>query len=282
LQIAGTLTFQAAQVCQLPEGTPLIAGLADMAASVLGCGMFDNTRLAITLGTSGQITQVVDAPKAELVGKFTYHPHALPDKTYVMASVFTGGLALQWLAEVLVSWTGMPLQSAVERIIEQAATAPVGAGGVTFLPHLVGAGSPTFETTAQASFHGLTRAHRGAELSRAVLEGVAFNIRHCLESLAQYHPLATEVVIAGGGFRTPLWRDIVRDVIGKPLWALQQQDTGVMGTAIATCASVGLIEDIQSAAAAWYKEAGISEADAEIASQYDAVFARYKALLNRW
>ncbi len=281
LEVAGTLTSQAAQACQLSEGTLVIAGLADMAASVLGCGMFDGSRLAITLGTSGQITQVVDAPKRELRGQFTYHPHALPGKTYVMASIFTGGLALQWLAEILVSLTNMPFEVALERVVEQAATAPVGSRGVTFLPHLVGAGSPAFDVTAQASFHGLTRAHRGAELSRAVLEGVALDIRHCLEQLGQHHPLASHAVIAGGGFRNSLWRDIVRDVIGKPLRSLQQQDVGVIGTALATCVGVGLVGDIQSAALTWSTEVAISEVDIETVRQYDVVFARYEALLNK-
>lgn len=281
LEVAGTLTRKAAQACQLSADTPVIAGLADMAASVLGCGMFDDSRLAITLGTSGQITQVVDTPKPELLGKFTYHPHALPGKTYVMASIFTGGLALQWLAEVLVSLTDMPFDAALERVVQRAETAPVGSKGVTFLPHLVGAGSPSFTVTAQASFHGLTRAHRGAELSRAVLEGVAFNVRHCLDSLAQYHPLTAEVVTAGGGFRTPLWRDIVRDVIGRPLLCLRQQDVGVMGTALATGVGVGLFNDIQQAARVWLSEAELSDIDWDAAGQYNLAFARYIRLAGK-
>lgn len=277
--IAGTLTSEAAQACQLSKGIPVIAGLADMAASVLGCGMFDDSRLAITLGTSGQITQVVDAPKTELLGKFTYHPHALPGKTYVMASIFTGGLALQWLAEVLESLTDMSLDEALARVVARAADAPVGSQGVTFIPYLVGAGSPSF-AAAEASFQGLTRAHRGAELSRAVLEGVAFNIRHCLERLAQYHPLATEVVTAGGGFRTPLWRDIVRDVIAKPLWQLPQQDVGALGTALATGLGVGLFADMQHVAQNWLGTGKPSGVASDVAAQYDVAFARYLQLLG--
>jgi xylulokinase len=101
LEVIGEVTKEAATTLGIKPGIPVIAGLADMGSSTLGAGLLDETRLAITLGTAGQITQIVGNSSRELLGKFTYHPHALPGKTYLMASLFTGGLGLQWLAEVL-------------------------------------------------------------------------------------------------------------------------------------------------------------------------------------
>lgn len=280
LEIAGALTRNAAEPCGLPKDTPVIAGLADMAASVLGCGMLDASRLAITLGTSGQITQLVDTPAAALRGRFTYHPHAVPGKRYLMASVMTGGLALKWLAEVVSSLSGKSNEETLERILEQAALAPPGARGLTFLPHLVGAGSPQFDPNATASILGLTRAHRGTELARAVLEGVAYNVRHCLELLADHHPLASETVVAGGGLQTALWRHIIRDVTKRPLTPLAHHHSGLLGTAFATGLGVGLYPDLESCVQRWVETHAAEAVDAEAAERYQGAYTRYLELLT--
>jgi xylulokinase len=242
LEIIGEITKDAANVLGIQSGIPVIAGLADMGSSTLGAGLLDKNRLAVTLGTSAQITQIVDRPSRELLGKFTYHPHALPGKTYLMASLFTGGLGLQWFAEVLSSFTHESLEQSIERVLKTAETASAGSQDVLFLPFLTGRGSPSFDATVTASFRNLRRDHTGVELARAVLEGVAFSIRHCLDEMKKHHAPAKEIVLGGGGSRSKLWQQIIADVINSKLYPLRVSTTGPLGTALAAGVAVGLFE----------------------------------------
>lgn len=242
LEIIGEVTKEVANILGIKSGIPVIAGLADMGSSTLGAGLLDKNRLAITLGTAGQITQMVDKPSRELLGKFTYHPHVLPGKTYLMASLFTGGLGLQWFAEVLSSFAGESLEQSIEKILTTAAISPAGSRDILFLPFLTGRGSPSFDVTRTATFIGLRREHTGAEMARAVLEGVAFSTKHCLNEISKHHQVVNEFVLGGGGSRSKLWSQIIADVIERPLHLLQTSSAGPLGTALAAGVAVHLFE----------------------------------------
>ena len=277
-EIAGDLTPDAADALGLPTGLPVITGMADMAASVLGAGMLSSERVAITLGTSGQVTQVVDAPEPALLGRFTYHPHAVPGRAYVMATLFTGGLGLRWFVDVVASITGMSNDEALALVLASAAKAEAGARGVTFLPYLTGSGSPSFDPGRRAVFHGLGRGHAGADLSRAVLEGVAFSVRHALDVMAQHHPRGSEWVAGGGGMRSALWRQITADATQRPLRPLLEEDAGPFGTAVAVGHALGAFGDLQANLAAMVSVGPAIEPSRERAVAYDAVYRRYLRL----
>jgi xylulokinase len=242
LDITGEVTTEAANVLGIKAGIPVIAGLADMGSSTLGAGLLDENRLAITLGTAGQITQIIDAPNTDLLGKFTYHPHALPGKTYLMASLFTGGLGLQWFAEVLSSFTNESLEQSIEKILTTAEPAKAGSKDVLFLPFLTGRGSPSFDAALTASFRNLRREHTGAEMARAVLEGVAFSVKHCLAEMEKHHVAPKEIILGGGGSRSKLWSQIIADAIDQPLHLLKTSSAGPLGTALAAGIAVNLFE----------------------------------------
>lgn len=280
LDLAGELTRDAADALGLPPGLPVIAGMADMAASVLGAGMVSGERVAITLGTSGQVTQVVDAPRRELLGRFTYHPHALPGRAYVMASLFTGGLGLRWFADVVASFAAGAPEDALARVLASAAASEPGARGVTFLPFLTGSGSPDFDPGRRAGLHGLGRGHTGADLARAVLEGVAFSIRHALEELAQHHGGGRDWVAGGGGMRSPLWRQITADVLGRPLRPLLEENAGALGTAIAVGHALGAFADLEAALGEIVRLGVAVEPDPAAGAAYDAAYGRYRGLVG--
>jgi xylulokinase len=240
LDIIGEVTKEAAHILGINSGIPVIAGLADMGSSTLGAGLLDKNRLAITLGTSAQVTQIVDQPSPELLGKFTYHPHVLPGKTYLMASLFTGGLGLQWFAEVLSGFTNESLEQSIEKILSLAEKAPAGSRDVLFLPFLTGRGSPSFDANLMASFRHLRREHTGAEMARAVLEGVAFSIKHCVEGFGQHHEPGKEMIVGGGGSRSALWNQIIADVLNHPLSLLGTEEVGPLGTVLAAGVAVKL------------------------------------------
>lgn len=280
LEVAGELTREASDALGLQPGLPVIAGMADMAASVLGAGMVSHERVAITLGTSGQVTQVVDAPSSALLGRFTYHPHALPGRAYVMASLFTGGLGLRWFADVVASLASDASDDPVAHVLALASASEPGARGVTFLPFLTGSGSPDFDPGRRAGFHGLGRGHTGADLARAVLEGVAYSIRHALEELAPHHDGGREWVVGGGGMRSPLWRQITADVLGRPLRPLLEEDAGALGTAIAVGHRLGAFGSLDVALVEIVRLGAPTVPDGTVGEGYAEAYGRYRALLG--
>ena len=243
LTLAGSLSARGSQLLGIKAGTPVATGLADMAASVLGCGLASTSETAVTMGTSGQITRLVATVARSLAGKMTFHPHAFPGQTYVMASLFTGGLGLEWITSIANDLNQVPDRNILPHVLELAAQAPVGAHGVIFLPYLTGRGSPNFDTSIHGSLLGLTRATKGSDLARAVLEGVAFNMRENLDELEAALGSTTSLLLAGGGFQSRLWRDIVANVMNHSPWSTRQPDVGPLGAALAAGLAIGLFED---------------------------------------
>jgi xylulokinase len=131
------------------------------------------------------------------------------------------------------------LETSYQQLLTKAAESPPGVKGLLFLPFLVGRSSPDFNPDLRASLVGLSREHSGAEVARAVLEGVAFSIRHCLDEMSRYHQKPQEIVIGGGGFRSTLWQQIVADVTGQELYPLAGINAGPMGTAWAVAKTIG-------------------------------------------
>ena len=243
LTLGSPANARGSQLLGIKTGTPVATGLADMAASVLGCGLASTSETAITMGTSGQITRLVATPTHALTGKMTFHPHAVPGQTYVMASLFTGGLGLEWMTSIANDLSQTPSKGRLRQILELAAQAPVGSHGVIFLPYLNGSGSPNFDARLHGSLLGLTRATSGSDLVRAVLEGVAFNVRENLELLDTALGKTTSLLLAGGGFQSEHWREIIANVLNRSVWSARQTDVGPIGTAIAAGLAIGLIDD---------------------------------------
>ena len=96
---------------------------------------------------------------------------------------------------------------------QEAFVSPIGAAELIFLPHLMGERSPYWNPEARGAFIGLTSKHQRAQIIRAVLEGVAFQLRMIMDVFEEYAPVE-KVRVIGGGARSDLWRQIIaREVI---------------------------------------------------------------------
>ena len=156
------------------------------------------------------------------------------------------GGAYGWLERLLRSEVG---EASLYRAMDaQAATAPAGAGGVLFLPYLLGERCPHWNPLARAAFVGLAMPHGRAELSRAVLEGVAFNLRLILDALRAQGVQVDAMRLIGGGAQSSVWRQILADVYGLPILlpSLTAEATA-LGAAIAGGVGVGLFPDFSIA-----------------------------------
>lgn len=217
LEASGNLNAQAARSLGLKAGIPVISGFADIAASTLGAGAKAGT-VVITLGNSAQVVRLVEALKPS--PGVTYHPY-LPGQHFAMASIFSGGMALEWALQVL---------GADHSLLDTAAKVPLGARGVRFIPHLVGAGTPWFDPQESGAWLGLRAGHLKAEMLRAVLEGIAWDIAQGFSAISKAN--VEQIVLGGGAARHPIWAELLSGFLQHPVQILREPNTSALGAAL--------------------------------------------------
>ena len=205
----------------------------------VGAGVAEPGGAYCCIGTSSwisvsSITPVLD-PQART---FTFH-HLHPERYCPMGTMQTGGGARDW-AWALLQNGGMELDVR-DDLDSAAAQVPPGAGGVLFLPYLLGERSPHWNPLARGAWLGMAMPTGKPELARAVLEGVALNLRLILDTLSAQVSGIESVRLIGGGSRSLLWQQILADCLGLPieLLALKSEATA-WGAAVAGGVGVGL------------------------------------------
>jgi len=220
---AGAVHPEAAAATGLPAGTEVVAGVGDMAAMALGAGECAPGTALISLGTSVTALTRLDAVRPpELRPGMTWHPMPDPDPTsFSLASLVTGGLALNWLREV----TGTdPATMPVRPLAE---TDPL-----VFVPHLAGAGTPEMRPEANGTLLGLRPSTTAADLVSALFEAIAFELADVVAG-------ARSLVLTGGGTYLPGWVAAITDVLQLPTGVLSEPDVSALGAARIACGRAG-------------------------------------------
>lgn len=226
--IAGRVRARAADATGLSPGTAIATGAGDVAALAVGCGIVVPDRTAITLGTAGHV--VSEASKRESAsGTGLWRiPHGVFGRDLWLGLIMSGGLSLSWLRSVL----GVDAPPEFETLDKLAAAAPVGPDCPIFLPFLEGVATPYNRPDVRGAFFGLSSSHGTSHLVRAVMEGVAFNARQCLEALNAAGASCQEVRLAEGGARSVTWCQIIADFLGSGIHLVSERDTSAAGAAI--------------------------------------------------
>jgi xylulokinase len=239
--IAGHLTAQAAAELGLPAGIPVAAGAADTAAAALGSGVAASGDIQLTIGTGAQVIRSLSAPVSRAEAGINLYRSATEDGWYHMGATISAGLSLNWVREIMnATWT--ELYASTEH--------PGQAQDPIFVPHLSGERTPYSDPTLRGSWTALSLADDRTSLLRCALEGTAFSIRDTLDALlADERP--PRLRLAGGGTLAPGWRQMLADVLGLPLWAVDVPAASGRGAALLGAHAAGLLsyDDIQNSLA---------------------------------
>jgi xylulokinase len=272
-EVTGKITEEAASETGLAVGTPVTAGGGDQAAGAVGAGAVKPGVVALTLGTSGVVFASTDKPLVEPQGRLHAFCHALPATWHFMGVTLSAAGSLQWYHDTLA-----PNES-FDALMTEAAEAPAGSEGLLFLPYLSGERTPYPDPLARGSFVGLTLRHKRAHLTRAVLEGVAFSMRDCFGLLAHAGVGSpSEVRVAGGGAKSPLWRKICASVLGVDLVTVNSTEGGAFGAALTAGVAGGAWPDVPSACAATIAITGRDAPDPAWRAAYDRLYPVYQGL----
>ncbi|MER7459989.1 gluconokinase [Micromonospora sp. NPDC126480] len=237
------LTPEAAAATGLPRDTPVVVGAGDGPLANLGLGAVAPGMAACSIGTSGAIRVMCEKPGVDpLGGVFCY---ALTEQRWAVGgAVNNGGLVLGWAGDALTPELG---RDAEEELLAEADRAPVGSGGLLMLPYLLSERAPHWSALPRGAYVGLTHGHRRRHLVRAALEGVCQQLALVLASMRAAGNEIREIRASGGFARSPLWRQMLADVLGMPVHFPAGHEGSGFGAALLGMEALGLIESIDVA-----------------------------------
>jgi xylulokinase len=239
--VIGRVTPQAAAQAGLLAGTPVVIGGGDGACATVGAGSVTPGDAYAYIGSSAWIAVTAERPVYDPQMRTFTLAHLDPRSYIPVGSMQCAGGSFDWLESLL---RGGGEARLYDDLGAAAGAAPPGAGGLLFLPHLMGERSPYWNPLARGALVGLSMAHGRPEVTRAVLEGVAFNLSSILDALGAKGSGTTAMRLIGGAARIQAWRQILADIFGLPILlpALPEQATS-LGAAIAGGIGVGLYPD---------------------------------------
>jgi xylulokinase len=270
--ITGGVSRAGAVATGLPEGTPVMAGGGDQAANGVGVGAVAPGVVALSLGTSGVVFAATDAPIIEPRGRVHAFCHAVPGRWHLMSVMLSAAGSLRWFRDTVAP--GVPFG----QLVSEAETVGPGSDGLLFLPYLSGERSPHPDPLARGAFVGLTLGHDRRHLTRAVLEGVAFGLRDGLDLMtAAGMPVPSRIHASGGGTASPLWNQILADVLQAEIATVDTTEGAAFGAALLAAVGVGWWRTVEEATQKVVTTTSAAIPGPDVA-RYAAIHAAYREL----
>ncbi len=243
-RILGTLTREAAEALGLPRSVKVACGGVDNSCMALGARNTREGRVYTSLGSSSWIAVSSKKPVLDFRDKPFVFTHVVPELFTSAVSIFSAGNSLRWLRDNVFCVSEAGGRDPYEAMTELAASSPPGANKLLFNPSLAGGGLQEPSPHIRGCFAGLDLRHTRADLIRAGLEGIALNLGAVLAVLRRFVPLEREMLMVGGGSRSPLWRQIFADVYGMDIVKTNiDQEAASLGAAALAAVGTGLWKD---------------------------------------
>lgn len=270
-QPVGTLTAAAAAAAGLPTDVVVCAGAGDNAAAAIGTGTVGEGRCNISLGTSG--TVFISSEQFRVDPHNALHAFAHADGGFhLMGCMLSAASCNKWWMEDILH--DGDYAAAQEAIVPE----KLGRSHVFYLPYLMGERSPINDTNARAVFLGMTMDTTRADMTQAMLEGVAFALRDSVEIARSLGLDISRSTLCGGGSRSPLWRTILANVLGIPLDLPATEQGPGYGAALLALVACGRYRNVAEVSRAMLHIQATVQPDPELTALYDARYAEFKQI----
>lgn len=267
----GTLTKEMAAKFQLPSDVIVCAGAGDNAAAAVGCGAVRSNMCNISLGTSGTIFITSEAMKMDSQNALHSFAHA-NGKYHLMGCILSGASCNQWWMENILH-TQAYAEAQAEICDER-----LGRNNVYYLPYLMGERSPHNDPLARSCFIGMTMNTSRTDMTQAMLEGVAFAIRDCVEIARSQGIQVSASTICGGGAKSPLWRKIMANVLNMKLMIPVTEQGPGYGAAMLASVACGTYQNEETAADAMVRIKETEEPEEELVKAYEKKYQIWHGL----
>ncbi|NLI22381.1 MAG: xylulokinase [Clostridiales bacterium] len=281
-EVTGHIHAEAAALTGLSEKTLVVGGAGDNAAAAVGTGVVADGRAFTTIGTSGVVFAHTDQLAIDPLGRVHTFCCAVPGAWHVMGVTQAAGLSLKWFRD---TFCHAEIDAAAAMDIDpydlmnrEAALSPIGANRLFYLPYLMGERTPHLDPDCRGVFFGLSAMHRKRDLIRAVMEGVSYSLKDCLNVLGEMGVTPAQMLATGGGGRSELWRQMLADVFGCPVCTTQSKEGPALGVAILAGVGTGLYPSVREACDRMIHTGVTQEPVAANQPAYAACYDQYRQL----
>ena len=277
--ITGTLTREAAQRCGLRPGIPVVGGAGDNAAAAVGTGVVRDGKAFTTIGTSGVVFAHTSGITIDPKGRVHTFCCAVPGAWHVMGVTQGAGLSLKWFRDNFCESekeTAALMGVDPYYLMDKAAMeSPIGANRLLYLPYLMGERTPHLDPDARGVFFGLSAMHTKRDMLRAVMEGVTYSLRDCVEVCREMGVNVSDMMACGGGGPSPVWRQMLADLYGVPVGTVESKEGPALGAGILAMVGAGMYASVPEACDAVIRTGKIQQPIAENIPVYEKFYRLY-------
>ena len=268
-ETVGTVLPQVARELGVPASVKVAAGAGDNAAAAVGTGTVGDNRCNISLGTSGTI--FLSSKKFGVDSNNALHSFAHADGNYhLMGCMLSAASCNKWWMDDI---TGRGDYGAEQKDITD-----LGENHVFFLPYLMGERSPHNNPDARGVLIGMSMDTTRADMTQAVLEGVAFALRDSLEVAKSLGLRIESTRICGGGAKSPLWKRIVANVLNLKVEMIEVEEGPALGGAMLAAVACGEFGSVEEAAEKLVKVTDAIEPEPELAEKYERQYRKFREI----
>lgn len=240
---AGTLTKKAAEDLGLSQNVYVVYGGGDQPMQALGNGAVTNERAVLTLGTGGQVFMPTRTPLHDPQLRIHSFCHAEKDIWYNLGATLNCCLAQNWALKNIFGISGFNDAHAL------ALNSPAGSRGLFFLPYISGERTPYMNPEAKGIFWGMCLSHSKEDMLRAVIEGISYSLWDAYDCVVSLSGPPKYLIVTGGGSKSPLWRQILSDMLNTPVYTTNAEEEACMGAAICAMTANGEYDSLSQACA---------------------------------
>ncbi len=248
--VAGGVTEQAARQTGLTKGTPVVMGGGDGVVANIGCGSIAPGKTYCCMGTSAWITTTTDQPVFDEEMRTVTWAHVIPGLYAPNGTMQYAGGSYSWVKNVictteteLAKKKGTSPYDEMNRLVKES---PIGAGGVMFLPYMLGERAPRWDPYAKGAWLGLKPENTRGDMVRSVLEGITMNLSVCLDIL-RTKTVIEEITVVGGGAKSEIWQQIMADIYNARIKVPRLlEEGGSMGAAVIGGVGAGIYPDFSA------------------------------------
>ncbi len=280
--VTGKLTKAMADELGLCEGTIVVGGAGDNAAAAVGTGVVRDGRAFTTIGTSGVVFAHTSDIAIDKMGRVHTCCAAVPGSWHIMGVTQGAGLSLKWFRDQFCS---SEKETAAYMDVDpyylmdqQAAQVPVGSNRLLYLPYLMGERTPHLDPNARGVFFGLSAMHTKRDMLRAVMEGVAYSLRDCVEVFREMGISVFDMMACGGGGASKLWRSMLSDLYNCSVKTASSKEGPALGVAILAAVGAGIYNSVPEACDTIVGVDKIVEPVTENVPEYEKYYQLYRSI----
>lgn len=281
-EVTGTLTKKMAELTGLNEGTIVVGGAGDNAAAAVGTGVVEDGKAFTTIGTSGVVFAHTSSISIDALGRVHTCCAAVPGAWHVMGVTQGAGLSLKWFRD---NFCGSEKETAKLMGVDEyylmdkeAETVEVGSNRLLYLPYLMGERTPHLDPNARGVFFGLSAMHTKKDMLRAVMEGVSYSLRDCVEVFREMKININDMMACGGGGSSPLWRSMLADLYNCPVKTLASKEGPALGVALLASVGAGIYSSVSEACKQIIEVNKIQEPNAQNVGEYEKYYQLYREI----